>query len=343
MKIGMMAAWNQDAGPSINAELIGREWVRQGHEVRIFSFIPSDIHGKAIVGKDEEYVFRCFSTRNKGYLEPKPILEFAPDLFIVQDLGMLPMDEFAKVFSMVKKTAKTVNVIHDCVLSNDPSFYQFEWDKIVCFDNRYKDFLKKLYNEEIITIIPHPCNPWNPGNKEEARKKLDLSLDGYILFVFGQKLNEKLWVINSLKDLSEIFDLSLLIVSLEEPVPLKRKDLKIYFRKEAPDIKRLYDYLYAVDALIVNKEIMRKNIVISTTAFQCLGSGCPILAYASRLVEEFSDDVIIKYKVFDELEEKLKILFEDEEFRAGLQLAQKDFVERYSPDKIAEAYLKLFN
>ena len=221
---------------------------------------------------------------------------------------MLPMDELAKVFSMVKKTTKTVNVIHDCVLSNDPSFYQFEWDKIVCFDERYKDFLKKVYNEEIITIIPHPCNPWNPGNKEEARKKLDLPVDGYILFVFGQKLNEKLWVINSLKDLSEIFDVSLLIVSLEEPVPLKRKDLKIYFRKEAPDIKRLYDYLYAVDALIVNKEIMRKNIVISTTAFQCLGSGCPILAYASKLVEEFPDDVIIKYKVFDELEEKLKKL-----------------------------------
>ncbi len=57
MKIGMMTAWNQDAGPAIHAELVGREWVKMDHELRIFSFLKSDFHGTAIVDQDEEYMF----------------------------------------------------------------------------------------------------------------------------------------------------------------------------------------------------------------------------------------------------------------------------------------------
>ena len=47
MKIGMMAAWNQTAGVSIHAELVGRGWVEQGHHLRVFSFIEKDYHGRS--------------------------------------------------------------------------------------------------------------------------------------------------------------------------------------------------------------------------------------------------------------------------------------------------------
>ncbi len=342
MKIGMMTAWNQDAGPAICAELIGRQWVKEGHEVRIFSYLASDFHGTAIVRKDEDYVYRCFSTGGKGYLDPRPILESKLDLFVVQDLGMLPMDELFKIFPLIKQSAKTVNVIHDSGLSSNPSFYQFDWDRIVCFDERYKNFLTGVYPEELIETIPHPFYPWRPGDKEEARKKLNLPMDRYILFVFGQGLDKKLRILGSLRGLSKRYSILLLIVSLQEPGPLKENGLRIEVRKEAPDLRRLYDYLHAVDGLIINKGLGEEKVVVSTTSYQCLGSGCPILAHDSSLVETTPDNVIVKYRNYEDLEQNLVSLFEDKERVERLKQAQENYVGENSPEKIAKAYLELF-
>lgn len=341
MKIGMMTAWNQDAGPAICAELIGRQWVKEGHKVRIFSYILSDFHGTAIVGKDEDYVYRCFSTGGKGYLDSRPILKSKLDLFIVQDLGMLPMDELFKIFPLIKRRARTVNVIHDSRLSSSPSFYQFDWDRIVCFDERYKRFLTKVYPDELIEIIPHPLYPWRHGDKGEARKKLNLPMDRYILLVFGQGLDEKLRIVGGLRGLAKKYNILLLIVSLQEPGPLKEDGLVIEVRGEAPDLGRLYNYLYAADALIVNKGLGEEKVVVSTTAYQCLGSGCPILAYDSNLVETIPNDVIIKYRSHKEFEDSLVNLFEDKEKVKRLSQAQENYVKENSPEKIAKAYLEL--
>lgn len=342
MKIGMMTAWNQDAGPAICAELLGRQWVKEGHQVRIFSYVLSDLHGTAIVGKDEDYVYRCFSTRRKGYLDPRPILESKLDLFMTQDLGMFPMDELAKIFPLIKRRAKAVNVIHDSGLSPDPSFYQFDWDKIVCFDERYKRFLTQVYPPELIEVIPHPLCPWRTGDKREARNKLNLSGDKYILFVFGQKLDQKLRILESLRAVAKKISLLLLVVSLDDPGPLREESLEIEIRKEALDLERLYDYLHAADALVINKGQGEDRVVISTTIYQCLGSGCPILAYDSNLVETIPDEVIIKYRSYEELEENLVNLFEDKERVERLRQAQEDYVRRNSPERIGKAYLELF-
>ena len=55
MKIGMMTAWNQTSGVSTHAELVGRKWVEQGHDLRVFSFIEKDYHGRSLIGEDESY------------------------------------------------------------------------------------------------------------------------------------------------------------------------------------------------------------------------------------------------------------------------------------------------
>ena len=340
MKIGMMTAWNQDAGPSICAELIGRQWVKEGHQVKIFSYVLSDFHGTAIVGKDEDYVCRCFSTGGKGYLDPRPILKSRFDVFIIQDLGMLPMDELFKIFPLIKRTAKAINVIHDTELHPNPSFYQFGWDKIVCFDKRYKDFLTSVYPEELIKIIPHPLYPWRSGNRPKARKKLNLPENRYIIFVFGHGLDEKLKIIGSLRELTKRYPILLLIVSSQDTGPLKENGLGIEIRKEAPDLERLYDYLHAVDALVINKGFGEGKVVVSTTAYQCLGSGCPILACDSNLVETIPDDVIIKYRSYEEFGESLVNLFEDKEKVKKLRQVQENYVRENSPERIARAYIE---
>jgi hypothetical protein len=341
MKIGLMTAWNQDAGPSICSELIGRQWVKEGHQVKVFSFLSTDFHGTAIVGKDEDYVCRCFSTIRKGEFDPRPILEFRPDLFIAQDLGMFPMDELVKIFPLIKRTALTVNVIHDAGLSQNPSFYQFDWDRIVCFDQRYRNFVRKVYDDKLIKIIPHPLKPWRPGDKKEARKKLNLPQNKYILFVFGQGLNEKLKILGSLRSLSKKYDIFFLVVSHQKVEVLKGNGVEIEIREESPDLNKLYDYLYAADALIINKGLGEGRVVVSTTVYQCLGSGCPIFAFDSNLVETVPDNVIVKYRTYEEFEKKLVNFFDNKKRVKELKDAQENYVKENSPGEIAKAYLEL--
>lgn len=339
MNIGMMTAWNQDAGPAICAQLLARQWMKDGHKVKIFSYVLSGFHGTAIVDKDEEFVHRCFSVKEDGYLDPKPILECNFDIFITNDLGMFPMAELARVFPLIKRTAKTINIIHESILPVESSFYNFDWDKIVCFDKRYKNFLSRAYPSQLISIIPHPIYPWRYGDKINTRKKLNLPLDKYILFVFGQKLGEKLRILGSLRVLSKRYNILLLIVSLQSPGHLKENGLTIEFRKEAPDLDRLYDYLHAADVLIINKGLLEKNVVVPTTIYQCLGSGCPILAYDSNLVELIPETVVIRYRTYEELGKNLIRCFEDEEWMKKLRRDQEDYVKKYSPERIARAYL----
>jgi hypothetical protein len=61
MKIAMMSAWNQTSGVSIHAELVGEEWVKAGHELKVFSFLEDDFHGYSLIRMDQEYVIICYS------------------------------------------------------------------------------------------------------------------------------------------------------------------------------------------------------------------------------------------------------------------------------------------
>ena len=56
MKLAMLSRWNSACGVSLHAELVGREWVKNGHDLRVFA--PDKVRP---IGEDEEYVVRCFS------------------------------------------------------------------------------------------------------------------------------------------------------------------------------------------------------------------------------------------------------------------------------------------
>lgn len=90
----MMSKCSTDCGVSVQAQLIGREWVRMGHQLRAFSFLTSDFHPTAIADEDEDYMATCFNSS-----------------CIAQDLRILPKDELAKVFHYIWR--KAVTVIHD--------------------------------------------------------------------------------------------------------------------------------------------------------------------------------------------------------------------------------------
>jgi glycosyltransferase involved in cell wall biosynthesis len=117
--------------------------------------------------------------------------------------------------------------------------------------------------------------------------------------------------------------------------------LDIELRREAPDIRRLYDYLHAADAFLFNKRSLPR-VVVSSAIAQCLGSGCPIVARESNFVEIF-DEEVMKYSTPEELKRHLINIFDEAaEHKRTLESAKR-YVERNSASVVAEKYIELFN
>jgi len=314
-----------------------------GHDLKVFSFFTHDFHGTAIVGKDENYVVRCFTTSglNAPYLDARPILEADFDIFVTQDLGMLPKDSLGKIFHLIQRKASTLTVIHDNGPSPDPSFYQFDWDRIVCFDHRYEEFLKKYHPEDKICMIPFPCMPLRRGDKKAVREKLGLPQGKKIILIFGQRLKEHLPILALIREVTSYFPCLLLIVSQKDIDLLKGLEMvDMEIRQESPSIEGLYDYLHASDVLIVHRSPCN-GVVVSSMAYQCLGSGCPILAANTKFFETMKD-VVVTYSDFEEFKVNLTdILARGQKYKAS-QSALDAFLGVNSAEAIARQYIDLF-
>jgi len=346
MKIGLMGAWNTDSGASIHAELIGREWVKAGHTLTVFSFYRHSFHGTAIVGDDEDYVIRCMttSTANSPSLDARPFLTADYEVFIVEDLGMLPKRQLAMIFHWIKRKAKTFTVIHDGKLTDGPSFYQFDWDGIVGFDQRYIDFLKKGYPEKLLHLIPYPCYPHLRADKNQAREKLKLPKDRKILFMFGPASRSGVDTIPWITPLKSRYPIHVVVVTKDQEALGKvgklSRHLPIEVREDTLTISQLYDYLHASDAFILNKTSL-PHVTVSSTVFQCLGAGCPIIAKASNFVETLNLE-LLKYSNEEEFRDNLIDVFEQgTKYRETIENARK-YVERNSAKAVAEKFIEMF-
>ncbi|MBL7073316.1 MAG: glycosyltransferase [Candidatus Omnitrophica bacterium] len=351
MKVAMMSAWNADSGASIHAELIGREWIRKGVDLTIFTFYPHSFHGKVFtidLKEESDCVFRCFTR----YGDPHPrvdislMLDKIFDIFIVQDLGMLPMEKMLEFFGEINKRSKTVNVIHDGALSKKPEFFKFKWDAVVSFDERYRNFLKDAYPSEKLKMIPYPFSPFAVGDKEAARKKLNLPLQKKIIFVFGQAAQYITGITPILEELQQQYDVALVVVTKIKMVLNKFKAIKDWagfdtiIVEKVLDMKELYDYLHAADCLVFNKASM-PVVVVSSTIAQCLGSTCPIVARDSSFVYSLNGEVI-KYKNLNELKSSIIDVFEQGEKYQQQQVSIKDYLENHSAEYVSEEFLTLF-
>ncbi len=341
-----MGAWNTDSGASIHSELVGREWIKAGHQLTVFSFYEHSIHGTALTNKDEDFVYRCFTTSNHPNIEldPIPFLREDYEVFIVEDLGMLPQDQLRKIFDWIRRKAKTINVIHDGKLSDNPSFYQFMWDAIVGFDERYIEFLREGYPEELIYQIPYPCHPLNVGDKMKVREKLDLPKEKNIILMFGPAASYGIDTIPWIQKYCSNYPIEILLVSKDKTALAKARhyyrESDIEIRMETLTISRLYDYLHASDALIFNKS-SQKHVTVSSTVFQCLGSGCPIVARESIFVENMPD---VMFKFTDETSFKnslINILEKNENYHKVTENV-KEYVSINSSKKVAEKFINLF-
>lgn len=348
MKIGMMCLWNAANGPSIHAEFVGRSWVQKGHKIKIFS-AEKHPDARPTLQQDEDFVIRHFAvdtvipfTRASSF-DPNPLWNEEYDIFVAQNVERLPCERLLEIFSRIKEKAITVLVVHEGKAPDDPLFYKFDWDAVVCFDQRYKNYLVRSFPSERIHMISYPYHPLKLGDKREARNRLGLPQNEKIVFSFGFRSNDVLAVLPALKNVAQEYAFKYLIVANPESdlgglkIAEREHDFLNILIKPLP-LDELYVYLHASDALLIHRESSKKyNAVVSSSVCQVLGSGCPILFHESNFVELHGDE-IMKYRDFGDLRVKLAQLF-----NIGFDINRvRTFLEDHEADKISARFISLF-
>jgi len=348
MKIGMMTWWNVPCGVAVHAESTGRAWVEMGHELKVFAPIEWDA---TQTQADEPYVVRCYRLnsgwrkKEVSFFNPTPFVEDSFDVFVVQNLELMPMPKLLEVYPAIRETAKTVLVVHEGNPPSDPDFYKFDWDAIICFDDRYQKLLSPLFPKKRIKIIPYTCHPINKGDKNEARLKLNLPLDKRIVFNYGLGVFRHLHLLPTIERLAKRYPLFFLTLTDVEDwfdlfAGLERRYGFLETRRGPVSTQELYTYLHASDALIIHKDTAAA-VVVSSTAYLCLGSGCPILAYDTNFFETLGEEVI-KYRSLEELAQRLEDVFEGRENVAQTIQAAEKYAGENSGWEIGKRFIELF-
>lgn len=350
MKIGLMSRWNIPCGVSIHAELVGRDLVARGHQLKVFA--PLEYGHTSLTQKDEPWVRRIYRLNPERFdYQPKESLFFDSatfleedyDAFIVEGLGLMLSKELLKIFPEIKEKSKTYLVIHESCLGEIPNCNKFDWNKIICFDKRYRNFLIKVFPPDKIKIIPYPCHPMEIGDKKEAREKLGLPLEKRIIFIYGLDVHRYLHLIPLIERVNRRYPLLFLVITTHRDWfdlfnSLKNRYSFIEARRKTQSLAKLYQYLHASDVLLLHKD-NAPGVVLSSTAHLALGSGCPILGKDTNFFEKF-DKEVIKYRNLGELAERLEDIFEGR-IKENREAAEQ-YVKENSSFRIAQKFEELF-
>jgi hypothetical protein len=350
MKIAMMTRWNVPSGQSAHAEPIGRAWLEMGHHLVVLAPAGMDIPLK--YRDDEHFVQRCYMQdiwgergRNDYFFNPQPFLEEDYEIFLVEMVEIMPMPELLEIFPQIRKKAKTVLVVHETGLPSDSNWYKFDWDAIVCFDSRYKEFLVKVFPADKIAIMPFPCHPPEYGDEKEARKSLELPLDKKIVLAYGaDSVYFHVALLPVFERLSREYPVLFILLSHHTQNMARELELPSFFlmREEMPTDDRLYMYLHASDAYIYYGRVSIGGVGVSSCVTTCMGAGRPVLVPNYCNFFDLSGEEVVKYGALTDLEQKLRDIFNGaESIKRSLAAAHK-YASANSAPRIAEQFIHLF-
>jgi len=262
----------------------------------------------------------------------------------------VPLEPLKKIFSEIKKKAKTVYVVHERRLPANPLFYEFDWDAIVCFDQRYREQWLKRFNENKIHIISYPTGHLQKGDKERARIELDLPLDKRIVLSLDWAPELHIFpIIPTLQKLNESFPFLYLVLADPKYIKADIQPLKthkfIELRHELATIDRIYTYLHASDVCLIHKqkkEVRKGEAVVSSSILMCMGALTPIVTSDTEFVW-FFDKEVMKYSSKDELHKLLTQVFKGDEIVKETLRAAEKYAIKHSPKQIVGEFMKLFD
>lgn len=347
MKIAILSRWNTACGVSLHAELVGREWVKGGHSLTVFA--PNNIRP---VGRDEEYVIRCFSDEGdhtETFFHPEPFLDKDYEILVVERVEWAPLEPLIRCFPEIKRKAKTVYVVHERRPPTNPLFYQFDWDAIVCFDDRYKSQWLRRFDQAKIHIIPYPTGYLHKGNRKKARAELNLPLEKKIVFSYGWAPQLHIFpILPALRRLNERHPFVYLVLADPRYIAADIRPLKdagfVELRYELAPLERIYTYLHASDAYLIHKqvgEVRQGEAVVPSAILMCLGVPTPIITSATEF-SWFLEKEVMRYSTRDELPKLLIKVLKGDKIVGKTLRAAEEYAVKYSPQRVAGEFLRLF-
>jgi hypothetical protein len=351
MKIAMMTRWNVPSGQSAHAEPVGRVWLEMGHDLKVLAPAGLDTHLR--LQEDEPFVRRCYMmdvwgqrAKSDYFFDRQPFLEEDYDVFLVEDVEVMPMAELLEIFPLIRKKARTILVAHEVGLSRNPDWYRFEWDAIVCFDERYKRFLATAFPSERVHIIPFPCHAVVHGDKGQAREQLGLPADGKIVLAYGFNIaRSHVDLFPVMQELERDYPVRLLLVTHHGPTEHVPKAPFLLLRDEMPRPDRLYSYLHASDVYLFyvrRDEEKTKGVGVSSSVAVCLGAGRPVLVPGYCNFFDLSGREVVKYDDLRHLERRLRDAFEGTPAVRESLVAAEEYAAMNSGPEIARRFLELF-
>lgn len=366
LKIIIMGSWNTDGGVSRHTTPLVEWLIEHGYKIKVFTHHKECTHGYPLDVEDEEFVYRCFTLPGKkiprrtsfdAELLLNTVEQEGYNIFLAEDLGMLPMEELLEVFPRIKAKTKTILLNHDNIAKPDDSpFWKFEWDAIANFLPEQNRFMKKHYPLEKIHCIEFPAYEQSRANIKKSCGKMNLPTDRNIILTFGEyNMVDFLPAVCVMKKDDPSIFLLALVYNEEHKIKLKMQIAemkKIYsdigydeIRIENSSWQRRRDYVHASKIVIFDKGegVMGSGAILSSSAYQIIGWGTPILARDNFFFSPFQDGELLKYKNDSEFTECVRIHIHDDNKREKIIARANEFAINHSPGKTASLFLKLFN
>ncbi|MBU4444941.1 glycosyltransferase [bacterium] len=363
-KIAMMGSWNTDGGVSRHTTPIV-EWLRDHcYDVKVFTHYRKSAHGYPLNVKDEDFVYRCFTASGMeieglNSFNVDPLLQAVENegynIFMAEDLGLLPIEKLLEIFSRIKAKSKTVLLNHDNTPKPKESpFWKFDWDKIINFLPEQDQFMQNYYPTSKIGRIEFPVFPISKGDRKRAVENMQLPLDKNIILTFGEyNMVDFLPALLELKQKDPSIYLLALVYDEQGKQDLERKikELNIRYgyneiRAENSSWQKRREYIFASQMVILDKGqgVKGSGAILSSTAYQIMSWGTPILARDNLFFAPFRKGEIIKYKNNEELKHYIRRLLaaDDNLKEKTLDMAYKFCVD-HSPEKISKQFLNVFN
>ncbi len=354
MRIGLITRWNATCGISLHAEILGREFINLGHDIIVFApTIDSagrDWHHRHLDVEDEPWVYRVYvevdnPLREPGYVNEDTICNEDYDVLVIEGYYRLPVLKLRQIIKRIqRKGVPVIMVLHEYNWERTKPLLLLPTNRIVVFDQRFIDEILIPNTKHIlhkVKIIPYPVE--KPINVESYRPAF---AENKILFItFGRQPPEEYTdFIKALRIISRRYDIIYWIIRSDGKLDLDEPWIIQWIQR--PSIETIYKYLKGSDIHLLPKSRVRNKVVVSSTVYQTIASGTPIVTPDTRYVETIPTDsngvgAIIKYRNVEDLVEKIVRLIEDHEFREYVKLKALEFTEMYRSDKVARLYVEL--
>lgn len=347
----MMGSWNTDGGVCRHTTPV-IEWLRsEGFEVSVLTHYKESPFGRPLEVEDEDFVTRCYATSGKQ-APGRPALDAELlrrtvegfDVLVLEDLGMLPCRELAAVLPEIKKAGVDVFLLnHDNVPK--PEGHPF-WqclkhvDAVINFLPEQNRFMSKHFPPDRIHLTDFPCYPVQAVDKDKARVQLGLPRGRKIILTLGEyDFAAPFSALSAARSEDPAIYLVALVYEEKDKTASGYDEIRV----ENGPWRRRAQYAGASDLIILDKgeSCPGNGAVLSSTAYQLIGWGCPILARDNRYFSPLGD-AVAKYTDDAGLKEQVRRLLNDAAARGDLNRRASAFASARSPERVAHQLLNVF-